>query len=233
MKLPKVRGHKDVAQIVRERIRTQCWMPGTLIPSEQNLASEFECSRGTVNRALRDLEASGVVARRKRAGTRVRMNPEGRATLDIPLIKESVKKGGDEYRFAILEQARMQPPAAVRGRMQAATASKMLHLRTLHLAGHQPYIYEDRWINLDVVPEIEKIDLSAISANEWLVRNKPLSKGDIFFTARAATDHDAEALQVTLGTALFVIDRITWADQNAITSVTMAHAPGFRLHTKI
>ena len=233
MKAASVRGHRAVAKIIRERIQAGHWAPGSQIPSEIQLAIEFACSRGTVNRALRDLETSGVVARRKRAGTRVCSNPGGRTTLDIPLIRESVEESGNEYSFVLLEQTRTRPSSAIRGRMQTPDSAELLHLRTLHLSGHQPYIYEDRWINSDAVPAIDKADLTKISANEWLVRNAPLSGGDIFFTARAADAIAAEALQVPVGTALFFIERITWAQENAITFVSMAHAPGFRMHTKI
>ncbi|RRJ95836.1 GntR family transcriptional regulator [Opitutaceae bacterium TAV4] len=58
------------ATLVR-RIRTGFWRTGEVIPAEIDLASEFRCSRGTVNRAVSRLAKEGWVERRTRAGTRV------------------------------------------------------------------------------------------------------------------------------------------------------------------
>lgn len=56
------------ATLVR-RIRTGFWRTGETIPAEIDLASEFRCSRGTVNRAVSRLAQEGWVRRRTRAGT--------------------------------------------------------------------------------------------------------------------------------------------------------------------
>ncbi|AHF92669.1 transcriptional regulator [Opitutaceae bacterium TAV5] len=53
------------------RIRTGFWRTGEVIPAEIDLAAEFHCSRGTVNRAISQLAREGWVERRTRAGTRV------------------------------------------------------------------------------------------------------------------------------------------------------------------
>ena len=46
-----------------------------MIPGEEALAREFGCARATVNRALRDLAEAGVLERRRKAGTRVALQP--------------------------------------------------------------------------------------------------------------------------------------------------------------
>ncbi|MDR1282048.1 MAG: GntR family transcriptional regulator, partial [Opitutaceae bacterium] len=59
------------------RIRTGFWRTGEVIPAEIDLAAEFRCSRGTVNRAVSQLAREGRVERRTRAGTRVRTGGGG------------------------------------------------------------------------------------------------------------------------------------------------------------
>lgn len=56
---------------LEERIRNQVWPIGSQIPTEIELASEFDCSRSTVGKAIAQLVHAGLVERRTKAGTRV------------------------------------------------------------------------------------------------------------------------------------------------------------------
>ena len=64
-------GWEHIRAEVQRRIRDRQWPHGAMIPTEEELAAEFGCARATVNRALRDLAQSGVLERRRKAGTRV------------------------------------------------------------------------------------------------------------------------------------------------------------------
>ena len=52
-------------------IKQGFWRIGDYLPSENNLAVEFEVSRPTVRRALQNLEENGFISRRRGDGTRV------------------------------------------------------------------------------------------------------------------------------------------------------------------
>ena len=67
----------------------------------------------------------------------------------------------------------------------------MLRVRALHSADGRPFLHEDRWVRIDSVPEVLDADLESVSANEWLVRNVPLVRGDIEFGAVAASAVEA------------------------------------------
>jgi DNA-binding LacI/PurR family transcriptional regulator len=63
--------HRQVFEIMRNRIESGEYQPGDRIPSEALLIQEFGVSRPTVARALQDLERRGLVTRRRGAGTYV------------------------------------------------------------------------------------------------------------------------------------------------------------------
>ena len=63
--------HRQVFEIMRNRIESGDYQPGDRIPSEAHLIVEFGVSRPTVARALQDLERRGLVKRRRGAGTYV------------------------------------------------------------------------------------------------------------------------------------------------------------------
>ena len=223
-------GWESIRTEVLRRIRTRVWPPGGLIPSEEILAQEFGCARATVNRALTELAAVGVLERKRKAGTRVAALPVRKATLDIPVIRQEVAARGQTYTFRLMSRALAEPPVAVAARLGLGVAARMLHLQTLHLAGGVPHVFEDRWLNPGVLPRPEP-DFAAISVNEWLVSNIAFAMGDIAFSAEAASPDEAAALSLLTGAALFITERCTWGPDAPITWVRLSHAPGYRLQT--
>jgi GntR family histidine utilization transcriptional repressor len=220
------------AEVLR-RINSREWKPGEFIPHEADLSREFGCARATVNRALRSLAESGLLDRRRKAGTRVALHPVRKATLDIPVIRYEIEGKGQSYRHSVLSQRRAVPAAGLRARMRIREGEKLLHLTTLHMADGKPYVFEDRWINPAAVPELENADFAALSANEWLVANVPFEGGDFAFSAMTAGAREAEILACKEGEGLFVIERSTWNKEHIITTVRLVFMPGYRMHTEI
>lgn len=61
--------YRKVAELVANRIYDGTWSPGALMPTEFELADEFEVSQGTVRKALNSLETAGLIERRQGRGT--------------------------------------------------------------------------------------------------------------------------------------------------------------------
>ena len=227
--MPATHSWQTIRHEVLRRISERIWPPGALIPSEHELAREFGCARATVNRALRELADGGLLDRRRKAGTRVAVAPVRKAKLDINVIRFDVERRGASYRHSLIERRRTVPTELIRSRLKLDQGADMLYLRALHLADERPCIYEERWVHLAAAPEMLDVDLEAVSANEWLVRNLPFSSGDIALSATNANATEAALLETAEGQALFVVERTTWQGECPITTARMLHAPGFRM----
>ena len=225
-------GWEDIRAEVLRRIRVRDWPPGAMIPTEEELATEFGVARATVNRALRELAVAGVLERRRKAGTRVAALPVRKATLDIPVIRQEVEARGQRHSFRLLSQAEAVPPVPVASRLGLGPEQRMIYLETLHLADGQPFVFETRWLNPSVLPA-PLPDFGAVSANEWLVTQVSYALGDIAFSAAGATPREAAVLGVAEGAALFITERTTWTAEAPITAVRLAHAPGYRVQTLV
>lgn len=233
MNAPTFRNWQSVQEEVLRRIHAREWPPGELIPNEADLAIEFGCARSTVNRALRSLADSGILDRRRKAGTRVAAQPVAKATLDIAVLRHEVEERGARYGYLLLARRHVVPPASVSGVMKTLASERLLHVRALHLADDTPYAIEDRWINCAVVPQVLSESFEQLSANEWLMKHAPYTHGDIGFTAVQATAEQAETLAVPAKSALFAIDRVTWDDTSSVTKVRLLFAPGYQLRTAL
>ncbi len=215
------------------RINSRRWRPGDLIPGEVELAEEFGCARATVNRALRELADSGLLDRKRKAGTRVALNPVRKATVEIPVIRQDVEARGKDYSFDVLDRKELAPSAVLQQQYGLASSTQLLGLWTLHRADTMPFAYEERWINMAVVPEIADADLATLSANEWLVRNMPLLRGEFTFSAGNATGAESHLLNCPRDAAVFVVYRSTWVVDDAITAVRLVYGPGYSMKTVV
>ncbi len=224
---------KTVRDAIHQRILDSTYGPGDKLPKDEHLAAQLGCARTTVQRAMRDLSDSGIVERRRKGGTHVRADPVTRATFDIPITRREVEQMGAAYGYQLVAHETAEIPPSIVAKFELAASTEMLHMEALHLADQKPYIYEDRWVSRETVPEIAEIDLATESANEWLVRNRPYSRCDLRFYAIKANGHHASLLETQVNEALFVMERTTWIGKDPITTVRAVAAPGYQLLTQI
>ena len=228
-----IKSWQSVQREVLRRIHARVWIPGAQIPNEADLATEFGCARATVNRALRNLAEAGLLDRRRKAGTRVALQPVAKATLDIPVIRLEVEARGQIYGYRLMARQQVAPPPEIGAAMNIAATDQALHLVALHLADDAAYALEDRWINLGVVPGAAEAPFDKISGNEWLLAHAPYTHGEIGFSAVMADARAIAALGCPDPSALFVLDRLTWDQAQVVTKVRITYAPGHAMTTAL
>ena len=224
---------KSIRNSIHQKILDSTYLPGDKLPRDEDIAQEMGCARTTVQRAMQDLSDSGIVQRKRKRGTLVPRAPVTRATLSIPVAREEVEQRGSVYGYQLVKKTIAETPLSVIASFGLTAACKMLNVEALHLADQRPYIYEDRWISTDTVPEIVNVDLKKHSANEWLIQHKPYSRCDIRFYAIKATEYYAQLLDTEVNEALFVTERTTWIGDKPITTVKAVAGPGYQMLTSI
>ena len=206
---------------IESRILSGEWMPGFRIPFEHELMAHYGCSRMTVNKVLTALAESGMIERRRRAGSFVARQPPHleQVALEIPDIEVAVTDRGHEYGFQLLERAHRKARENSAEELQLVGDGKLLAMRCLHLADGKPLALERRLINPEAVPETLKVDFSIHAPGSWLLQNVSWTRGQHRISAVAATADEAALLKVPVGTACLVIDRQTWRGELPITWV--------------
>lgn len=225
--------YQKIKREMLARIQAGEWKPGEVIPGEQALSESFGCARVTVNRALRELAEQGLVERKRKAGTIVAQRHARAESFTITLVKDEVESRGADYGYRLLERRIEKPKAGIAQRLNIATGTKALHLRCLHFADGRPFQLEDRWINLDVVPKAKSETFQDEGPNGWLVDRVPYTDAEHVLSAENATMDEAELLGISVGDALFRIERRTWLQSGVVTTVALSY-PGrdYRLQSK-
>jgi GntR family transcriptional regulator, histidine utilization repressor len=222
-------GFRDVKREVFRRIRNNEWGPGSLLPGEIELAQIFGCARATVNRAMQELSDDGIIERRRKGGSRVKLAPARQITFEVPLVRVEIENRGFEYRYKLLSSTISKTPRWLQARLDLGAETRMRHVKSLHLADGAPFQFEDRWINLKSVPRAETADFAATSPNEWLVSEVPYTNAEMRFSATATDKTIAATLKTIINEPIFMAERTTWLSDAPVTYVRLYFAKGYQM----
>jgi GntR family transcriptional regulator, histidine utilization repressor len=225
-------GYADIKAEVVSRIHRGLWPPGSLLPTEMELAEEFGCARATVNRALRELAEQGLVDRKRKSGTRVNVLPSKFARFEIAVVRQTIEDLGAAYRYALVHQSVILAPDWIVSQLSMQAGAKVMHLKCMHYADNRPFQFEERWVNIATVPGISQADLTTTGPNEWLLKEVPYTDAEINLSAVGADAVLSEFLATSVGTPLFRLDRTTWLDGKVVTFVRMTFRPGHAMTTR-
>lgn len=223
--------YRDIKADILGKITRGEWKPGSLIPSELELAEVYGAARATVNRAMRELAEEGIIERKRKSGSRVRLSPLRQARFDIPVIRHQIEEQGRAYRYALVRSEVIEAPDWLCARLSLPGGARVRHLTCLHFADGTPWLHEDRWINLTLLPRAEAADFSAMGPTEWLVTQIPFSAVEISISATAADATLAAHLDCAVGEPLLMTERLTHWDGQTVTYVRLVHRPGHRMTT--
>jgi GntR family transcriptional regulator, histidine utilization repressor len=203
------------------RILSGAWPPGHRIPFEHELMAQYGCSRMTVNRALGPLAESGLIERRRKAGSFVARPRTHSLVLDVPDIAAEVTSRGEPYGYELLAR-RIRPASTQELELLDLDRSvDVLALRCLHRAAGRPYGLEERLINLQAVPEAELEDFSAKPPNSWLLAHVPWTQAEHRISAANVSRATAGVLRIEAAAACLVVERRTWRGADKITHVRL------------
>lgn len=220
---------QSVRAEVMERIRSREWLPGELIPTEQELSVQLGCARATVNRALRELAESGLIERRRKVGTRVAATPSRRTTLEMPVMRQEIEALGAKYGYELTSFSHVPAHSRAAKALQLAPGEELLLIKAKYLADGQPHCCEAIWLNPTTLPPLSRADLERQPAHEWLARNVAITHGQFSILAEGASGDCARNLSVEDGTPLLTIERINWSDTTPVSFGRQFYPPQHRL----
>ncbi|WP_213769771.1 histidine utilization repressor [Bradyrhizobium sp. dw_78] len=217
--------YQRIRNDIEGRILSGEWPPGHRVPFEHELMDSYSCSRMTVNKVLSGLAATGLVERRRRAGSFVSRPKVHSAVLQIPDLKAEVENRGERYGYKLLDQQKRAALRVDKVRLGVDLRTPVLALRCRHDAANEPFALEDRLLNLKAVPDALQQDFSTLPPSTWLVDHVPWTEAEHRISACNADKPLAAVLKVDEGTACLVVERRTWRNGEPITAVRLVH-PG-------
>ena len=216
-----------VKQHLKQGLASGRWPPGALMPSESALVAEFGVSRMTVNRALRELQSEGLVARSQGVGTFAAPLHRVSSTLTIRDLQEEIHARGHRHHAEVHLQRAEAAPAALAAQLGVAAGSEVFHTLIVHFEDGEPLQCEDRYVNPDCAPGYLGADFSATTPTHYLFEHTAMWRAQYSIEAARPTAQEAALLQIGRDDPCLVVVRRTFTRDAVITIARLVH-PGHR-----
>jgi GntR family transcriptional regulator, histidine utilization repressor len=201
------------------------WPSGALMPSEAELVALFGVSRMTVNRALRELQAEGLVERTQGVGTFAAPLHAVSSTLTIhDLHDEIVARGHHHHAVVHLQRSEAAPPALAQ-QLGLAAGAPVFHTLIVHFENQVPLQCEDRYVNPAEAPAYLQADFTRSTPTQVLFETTALWRAQYSIEAACPTRQEAQLLGLAGDAPCLVVVRRTFSQRAPITLARLVH-PG-------
>ena len=203
------------------------WPPGAQMPSEADLVLRFGVSRMTVNRALRELQAEGLVERAQGVGTFAAPLHRVSSTLTIHDLHDEIVSRGHAHRAVVHVQRAEAAPVALAAQLGVARGTPVFHTVIVHFENDVPLQCEDRYVNPASAPAYLDADFTQTTPTQWLFQHTALWRAQYAIESDRATPQEAQWLAIAADAPCLIVVRRTFSRQAPITLARLVH-PGTR-----
>lgn len=209
---------------------------GPQLPSENALAQEFRVSRVTVRQALKRLEARGLIYSEQGRGyfkTATRMG----GVSGFHSFTREVQKAGGTPGAQVLESRivpGLPPQMQAHLKVQHPANVAFLYLKRLRTINSSPVAVEDVYLPVDMYPGIDTLNLGDGSLYSQIEERWGVAPAwtDALFEPVGASEEQAKALQVPVGSPLLAVWRVTLTENDQVAEYVRSTYRGgdFMLH---
>lgn len=222
--------YQKVKRHIRALIAEGRLRPDGRIPSENQLVRQLKVSRMTINRALRELTAEGLLVRLQGVGTFVAPQKPQSTLLEVISIAEEIRQRGGVHTSTV-HLLRSEPAAGlIAKKMHLAPGSEVFHTVLVHHEDRLPVQLADRYVNPAMAPDFLSQDFTRMTPAEYLLRTAPVTEVEHVVEAVAADKETRRLLQLNKNTPCLELHRTTWAGEVVVTHSRLTYpGPRYRL----
>lgn len=216
-----------VKQMILGRIGSGEWPARHRIPSENELVATLGLSRMTINRALRELAADGVLLRIQGLGTFVAEGKSQTAVFKVRNIADEIRERGHAHAAQTVMKDEVKATPELADELGVGLGAPVFHSLVIHLENDIPVQLEDRHVNPALAPDYLAQDFSAQTPNSYLSAVAPWTTVEHTVEAVLPAPWEARLLAIARGDPCLLIRRRTFSGERVVTSVRLL-MPGGR-----
>jgi GntR family transcriptional regulator len=201
-----------IEQAILEQIQQGLLKSGQRLPTETELAHQYQVSRITAKRALDELVRQGRAFRQQGRGTFVAQT-HIRDISGFGSFSEDIKSRGLIPGSKVLQFKEIEPNAEVSERLSLSEDEHVYMLKRLRLANDEPVAIETAYLPRRLCEGIINEDLNNHSLYAVLKEKYKIvpTWADAEFDARAATKEEALLLKMKVGKPVLSARRVTFS----------------------
>lgn len=197
--------------------------PGDRVPSEAELVRQFNVSRMTANRALRELQDAGMVVRRPGIGSFIAERRPIGQMIEIRNIADEINARGHEYRADVILNIAERATARTATLLGVSIGTALYHSEIIHREAGVPLQLEERHVLASIAPGYDKVDFSRMTPNAYLTGIAPIERAEHRVTASVADSQTAARLEMTVGSAILILTRLTWSGGRLVSHARLIY----------
>ncbi|KVD84437.1 phosphonate metabolism transcriptional regulator PhnF [Burkholderia sp. ABCPW 14] len=147
---------RQIGESLAEEIRTNRYMPGTLLPSVSDLAARYDVNRHTIMRAIAELQQHGLVRVERGRGTFVESSmlqyPIGKRTRFTQTLRRQGVLG-----YVTVVQSDVVKNADIAHHLKLPRSAKLVHIRVLGKAEKTTISLSDNYFEQKRFPDFADI----------------------------------------------------------------------------
>ena len=137
--------YQQIKSLILQSLQSGEWKPGEMIPSEMELAARYKVSQGTVRKAIDELAAENLVARRQGKGTFVTTHHED--VVKFRFLRLVPDEGEPHYGASrVLECKRLRAPAEIARLLDIRTGDSVVQIRRVLFFSGEATVLDDIWL---------------------------------------------------------------------------------------
>ncbi|QEZ47315.1 GntR family transcriptional regulator [Cupriavidus oxalaticus] len=205
--------YQQIKALIMRSLQSGEWKPGEMIPSEMELAARYKVSQGTVRKAIDELAAENLVARRQGKGTFVTTHHED--VVKFRFLRLVPDEGEPHYGAShVLECKRLRAPAEIARLLDIRTGDSVVQIRRVLNFSGESTVLDEIWLL-----GVNFKGLTAEKLTEWKGPMYALFEAEFGtrmirasekIRAVAADETAAELLSVPVGAPLLSVERVSY-----------------------
>lgn len=202
----------QIAEWLRDQVERGELGPGDKLPSERELSRRLEVTRPTLRQALLNLEAEGLLKRRRGAGTFVAQPKIDRETGRLRPFTREMQQLGLSPGARVLKIETQPASSSVATRLQLPLAEPVFYCCRIRLIGAEPMMLERFYLPARRFPGFEALDLTHRSIYQTLEATYGLviPRAEQSVEAVLASPQEAKWLGLSAGDPLLLERRLAF-----------------------
>lgn len=226
--------YHQISTVILDQILEGKWTPGELLPSEGQLAKEYQVSRATIRRALARLQREGWVSTRKGKGSIVAKPKIEQDLMRFYSLARSFGNTRQRVYSKTLRQEESTADSIIAKQLGVRTEDPIVVIERLRHVDNEPIMVETSYVPSGLCPDLASAPnvkaLYDLLETEYGIH---IARAEEFLQAVKPTAEEAHHLGIAKEAPVFLVERISFDPQDQAVEFRRSVIRGDRFRYKV
>jgi GntR family transcriptional regulator len=226
--------YAQVEDVLAARISSGALPVGTQLPTEEELIREFNVSRTTIRSTVQNLVRQGLVEVRRGRGTFVASPRMVQDLTELTGFVEDMRVLGRTPSARVLRREIVPAVSLVAERLDVPAGTAVVQIQRVRLSDGVPLSFDETYLPEELGRKVMVDDLAEEPIFTLLEGRygTPLLEADYILEAAVADPAVAEALEIPVGSPIFLIERTSYTSGHRAVDYERLHYRGDAIRFK-